>query len=140
MRVFAIAGGVLIAFSVSAVAADAPNMIGTWSPTEHSSVRIGSSPNYSAASKPLMTNGFGFGWVLKIEQQDGRSFAGTAIGPKGKPGKFVGVFHRDGKRFVYSTDKGVGTGEVDGDEMEFCWNDSIPALVAAACTVEKRSK
>ena len=48
------------------------------------------------------------------------------------------AFRLDGKRFVISTTSGAGTGEIDGDQLEVCWTDNIPNLIAAGCTVYQR--
>lgn len=65
---------------------------------------------------------------------------GDREGPKGKVEKMVGAFRQDGKRFVFSVANGSGSGELNGDEMELCFNDTIPNYIAAACTVYKRAK
>ena len=90
--------------------------------------------------KPSLTKGTDDAFKWRIDAQDGGSFSGTATGPKGKTETIVGAFRQDGKRFVFSTGNGNGSGEVSGDDLEFCWTDNIPSYIAAGCPTYKRSK
>ena len=79
-------------------------------------------------------------WSYVFDQQDGAAFSGTSIGgPKGTKHVAVGVFRMDGKRFVFSTDSGAGTGEiVDANQIQLCFTDNLDNFVAAACTTLQR--
>ena len=66
---------------------------------------------------------------MKVLRQDGQSFSGTVVGPKGKSERIVGSFRRDGMTFVYSSEKTAGTGKVQGNEMELCRTDAGCALL-----------
>ncbi len=140
MRSLIVAGALLVALSVGATAADAPNIVGTWTPTAHSAARVGKNAHYQSAVKPSLAKGADKAFTWKIDSQDSNSFSGTATGPKGKTEMIVGAFRQDGKRFVFSTGNGNGSGEVSGDDLEFCWTDNIPSYIAAACTTYKRNK
>jgi opacity protein-like surface antigen len=140
MRSFTAAGALLVALSAGAIAADAPNIVGTWTPTGRSAARVGNTAHYPSAVKPSLTKGTDDAFKWRIDAQDGGSFSGTATGPKGKNETIVGAFRQDGKRFVFSTGNGNGSGEVSGDDLEFCWTDNIPSYIAAGCTTYKRSK
>jgi hypothetical protein len=107
--------------STSAVAADFPNVIGTWMIANKGKP---ATPYQTAEMASLS---------VKIVKQDGESFSGTVIGLKGKTERIVGAFRRDGATFVYSSEKTAGTGRVQGNEMEICRTD-------AGCAVLVRSK
>ena len=140
MRSLAVAGAALVTLSVSVAAADAPNLVGSWTRTAHSSAQVGQSAGYPASSKPSLTNSPDQDWKMTIDAQDGNSFAGTLTGPKGKPQTVVGAFRQDGKRFVFSTDSDSGWGEASSDEVEYCWTASSPSFIGAGCSIFKRSK
>ena len=61
------------------------------------------------------------------------TFSGTIVGPKGKSERITGAFRRDGKMFVYSSEKTAGVGQVQGNEMQICRTD-------AGCAVLTRRK
>jgi hypothetical protein len=106
--------------STAAAAADFPNVIGTWKvPTK------GEATAYQADQAAAS--------MVKILRQDGDSFSGTIVGLKGKPLRIVGSFRRDGKTFVYTSEKTAGVGKVQGNQMEICRTD-VP------CAVLTRSK
>ena len=107
--------------STSGVAADFPNVIGTWMIANKGRPVT----SYQAAELGSLS--------VKIAQQDGESFSGTIIGLKGKTERIVGAFRRDGSTFVYSSEKTAGTGRVQGNEMGICRTD-------AGCAVLVRSK
>jgi hypothetical protein len=140
MQLLAISGALLVILSIDAVAADAPNIVGTWMPITYASARIGTHSQYGSTSKPSLNNSTDAAFKLKIDVQNGNSFSGSATGPKGKIEQMVGAFRQDGKRFVFSVANGSASGELNGDELEFCFNDNIPNYVAAACTTYKRVK
>jgi hypothetical protein len=128
----------LAGISSTAFAADPAHITRTWVPTAFSGASIGTPDAISATDKPDTVHDAGKAWTLTVDAQDGGAFAGTSTGPDGKSGPIVGAFRLDGKRFVMSTTRGGASGEVDGDQLEVCWTDNIPNLIAAGCTVYKR--
>jgi hypothetical protein len=107
--------------SSSGIAADFPNVIGTWMIANKGRPAT----SYQTAELASLS--------VKIARQDGESFSGTIIGLKGKTERIAGAFRRDGSTFVYSSEKTAGTGRVQGNEMEICRTD-------AGCAVLVRSK
>jgi hypothetical protein len=113
---------VLVALvSTNAIAADFPNVIGTWSVSTRRHAETAGPPAELASLS------------VKIIRQDGDSFSGTVIGLKGKTERIVGAFRRDRRTFVYTSDKTAGVGQVQGSEMQICRTD-------AGCAVLSRSK
>jgi hypothetical protein len=111
--------------STNAIAADFPDVTGTWAILNKGrSAPIESSVVQSAQIASL---------AVKILRQDGQSFSGTVVGPKGKSERIVGSFRRDGVTFIYSSEKTAGAGKVQGNEMEICRTD-------AGCALLTRSK
>ena len=137
MRSLALA--VLLAgISSTAFAADPANITGTWVPVAFSAAEVGTPEAITDADKPATSHDTAGAWKLTIDTQDGGAFTGSSVSPAGKKNVFVGAFRLDGKRFVVATTRGGSTGEVMGDQMEVCWTDNIPNLIAAGCTVYKR--
>ena len=137
MRSLALA--VLLAgISSTAFAADPADITGTWLPVAFSDAEVGTPEAITAADKPVTKHDTAGAWTFTVDTQDGGAFAGSSLGPTGKPGVFVGAFRLDGKRFVLSTARGGASGEVVGDQLEVCWTDNIANLIAAGCTVYNR--
>jgi hypothetical protein len=109
-------------------------------PMTRAAARIGTNPHYGTTSKPSLTDSTDGAFTWKIDEQKGNSFSGSGTGPKGKIEQVVGAFRHDGKRFVFSVANGSGSGELNGDELEFCFNDNIPNYIAASRTTFKRVK
>ena len=107
--------------SAMAVAANVPNVVGTW---------VVSTKKHPASSEQLTELA---SLTVKVLRQDGDSFSGTIIGLKGKSERIVGSFRRDGVTFIYSSEKTAGMGQVQGNEMQICRTD-------AGCAVLTRSK
>ncbi|MBV8433922.1 MAG: PD40 domain-containing protein, partial [Candidatus Eremiobacteraeota bacterium] len=63
---------------------------------------------------------------------------GTLTGSTPKSQTIVGAFHPDGKRFVFSSEHDSGSGEANGDELQYCWTNASP--VAAGCASFKKDK
>jgi hypothetical protein len=127
----------LAGISSAAFAADPANIVGTWVPTGLSAATIGTPEGISATDKPTTSHDIAGAWTVTIDAQDGGAFTGTGLGPSGKA-PIVGAFRLDGKRFVISSTNGFASGEVDGDQLDLCWTDNIPYLIAAGCAVYKR--
>jgi hypothetical protein len=102
------------------IAAEPPNVIGTWMIVNkrQSTTEAGSERSAELASL-----------AIKIIRQDRDSFSGTIVGPKGKSERITGAFRRDGKMFVYSSEKTAGVGQIQGNEMQICRTDAGCALL-----------
>jgi hypothetical protein len=138
MRSLALAA-LLVGLSTTAFAGDAPKIIGTWVPVSFISAHDGTGGVFADEATPVFTKDAGEGWNLTIDAQDGPAFSGTDKGgPKGARGALVGVFRMDGQRFVMATDTGSAQGQVMGDQLEICWEDKVPNLIAVGCSVYKR--
>jgi hypothetical protein len=129
----------LALFSVSAFAADTPNLVGSWVPVEYSSARVGPREGLPTYTTPNLSHDLKVAWKLVIESQDGSAFAGHNTGPSGRPTQVVGVIRADGTRFVMATEGGSASGEIMGDRLEFCVTDNIPVYVGAICTIYQRA-
>ncbi len=136
---FASLAAIATVLSVSAgVAAEVPNVIGTWKVAgDRATARVGTSPGHARAEDSVSTK-LDQAWNVEIKGQDGRSFYGVVGGPTGKQQTMVGVFRTDGKRFLISTDNGTGDGEMNGDSFELCWSDTLPTLVAVDCAIYRK--
>lgn len=130
-RVFA-ATLVLAAGTLTAHAADAPRVVGSWTSNgDMAAARMGKGPFFDPSKLTLYRDEKVISY--RIEMQDGRAFAGVVIGSGGKEAPFAGVFQMDGKRFIFSDSFGSGSGTVDGTRIELCWADNLPDYVSAAC-------
>ena len=119
-------------------AADVPDMVGTWKPTgESAGVRIGAKHAGWAASSNPVFNPMPRPFVV-IEKQEGRSVSGYEVLPDGSRDPFVGVFKRDGKQLLVSTNMGAALADVAGNEMEWCWLDHLPLVAVTVCDVMKK--
>jgi hypothetical protein len=107
--------------STNAIAADVPSVIGTWAISNKGRSAAGEGSVVQSAQIASL--------AVKVLRQDGQSFSGTVVGPKGKSERIVGSFRRDGMTFVYSSEKTAGTGKVQGNEMELCRTDAGCALL-----------
>jgi hypothetical protein len=132
MRSLPVAGAALLMFSVHAVAADAPNLLGSWTRSAHTMSLL------KGSSKPLFTHAEDQTWKMKIDAQDSGAFSGVLSGPVGKPQPIVGAFQPDSKHFVFSTENESGGGEANNDELQYCWTSSRPII--AGCATFKRDK
>jgi hypothetical protein len=125
MRLVTASTAVFALVSLAANAAEVPNVVGTWSIANKRAAAAGeSNPAQSAELASLS---------IKIIRQDGDSFTGTLVGPKRKTERITGSFRRDGRTFVYSSEKTAGVGKVRGNDMEICRTD-------AGCALLTRSK
>jgi len=140
MKSFAVGMLVCVTLGGTAVAADVPNLIGTWKPTgESAGARIGHShAGWAAASEPVF-NPTPRPFVV-VEKQNGRGLSGYEVLPDGRKDPFVGVFKRDGKQIIVSTELGAATADVVGDEIEWCWHDNLPTVSVAVCDVMKKAQ
>jgi hypothetical protein len=141
MRAFAIGGSAFLLLTVSAIGADAPSLVGTWTRTGFSAAQIGEHPGYAPLTKPSLIHGNDPDWKLKIDAQEGGSFSGTLTGPNGKPQTILGTFARDGKHFVFSTNDDMGSGTLGDDEreLEYCWSTSSQRFLGTGCATYKRN-
>jgi hypothetical protein len=110
--------------SVQAMAAEVPDVVGTWKISQRRHPAASESQQQSAELASL---------TITISRQSSDSFSGTVVGPKRKPEQIVGSFRRDGRTFIYSSAKTAGVGQVQGDEMQICRTDT-------GCAVLTRSR
>jgi hypothetical protein len=131
---------ILSLVSTGAVAADVPDMVGTWKPTgESAGARIGAArAGWAASSRPTF-NPTPRPSII-FEKQEGRGVSGYELLPDGSKDPFVGVFRRDGKQLLASTNVGIAMAEVSGNEMEWCWLDHLPLVAVAVCDVMKKER
>ncbi len=124
-----------------------PRMVGTWSPDGyHAAARstawkLGDGlPRLNAVAEPayLTTEPDQSALALAFTAQKGGAFTGTVTTTDGDTVPVVGAFRSDGRRFVYSTPFGSGSGEVDGDTMEWCSTDVMPNSAGATCTMYRK--
>lgn len=126
-----------------------PSMLGIWTPdsyhaaarhglfglTEPKPMNVGTMPQQaSLTTEPNMS-----AWALSFTSQKGGAFTGTATSPAGESVPVVGAFRSDGKRIVYSTPFGSGSGEVDGGNLEWCFTNSVATFASAECTIYHRT-
>lgn len=122
-------------------------MLGVWIPDSyHAAARKGvfgfGLPKASEAmAQPaaLTTDPDMSAWKLAFTSQKGGAFTGTATSPDGETTPVVGAFRSDGKRIVYSTPLGSGSGEVDGGSLEWCFTHSVATYSSAECTIYHRA-
>jgi len=114
------------------------NILGTWTAVAGTAARTGKTDAYEE-TKVVLEKGMAQPWSYVFDQQDGAAFSGTVSGPKSTKHVAIGVFRMDGKRFVFSTDAGAGTGEVmSQNEIQLCFTDAIDNFMAASCTTLQR--
>jgi len=125
-------------FSSAANAQSAPNIVGTW---EAVSAVSASSGTEDKQSRLVLSNKKDAA-ILKfiISTQDGAAFQGETTWRDGVKNLVTGVFHKDGKTLLFSSDVGVGTGYVVNDEMEFCSASVLTTKNRASCTQLKKVK
>jgi hypothetical protein len=123
MRSFVSCVALCALVSVQAMAAEMPDLVGTWKISH----RLHPATSESQQSAELAS------LTITISRQTSDSFSGTVVGPKRKPEQIIGSFRRDGRTFVYSSAKTAGVGQVQGDEMQICRTDT-------GCAVLTRTK
>jgi hypothetical protein len=140
MRALAIAGISLLFLTAGAGAAEPPSLIGNWTRTGFSLAQVGESPGYAPSTKPVLAHGTDPDWKMRIDRQEGASFAGTLTGPNGRSEVILGTFQQDGKRFVFTSGHDTGSGVATSDELEYCWTTSTPRFLSAGCAIYARNK
>ena len=143
MRRAGLVAAMVFGLSIPALAADAPDIVGLWTPTEHSGSDFTVVP-MDQMSKPIEAPELNKrpgneGWSLRIDAQDGRAVAGAVISKGGKEQVLIGTFRRDGRRIIFATDFNTGSGEIDGGNLEVCWVDQIPNYISTACSTYSRA-
>jgi|GEM_PF-2115645 hypothetical protein len=111
-----------------------PNILGTWKPSAGAYTRSGTETKKSPPAffqQPLQNE-------IRFLEQKGRSFHGVTKSANGAELHLAGVISRDGKSFVISADKGIGTGTIEGGKIEYCGATSSMQYNLAFCsTLEK---
>jgi hypothetical protein len=130
--------GILV--SGVALAADPPDLVGTWKavPGTYASVRLGDNNDYHPEYK---TPNFGVpdeAWSLIIESQNGRAFVGRAESPAGKGEPVVGVVSFDGTRLIMAAEEAGLFGTVDGNQIEICFQDQEDDRSGVSCYVAQK--
>jgi hypothetical protein len=125
-------------FASYAYAQTAPNILGTWEVVSAVSSAGGTEDKQSR----LVLSNKKDAAILKfvISSQEGGAFQGETTWRDGLKNLVSGVFHRDGKTLIFSSDVGVGTGYVVNDEMEYCGASVLTTKNRASCTQLKKVK
>jgi hypothetical protein len=130
-------GAGLFAASV-AMAADPPDLVGTWKATGegHASIRLGEANDYNAATETPIFGSPENAWTIVIKEQKGRAFHGVAQSPKSGEEAIVGVVSFDGDHLLIAADEAGMFGEVlDANKIEFCFQDHEDHRAGVACVV-----
>lgn len=125
-------------FASFTYAQTAPNILGTWEVVSAVSSAGGTEDKQSR----LVLSNKKDAAILKftIANQDGGAFHGETTWRDGLKNLVSGVFHKDGKTLIFSSDVGVGTGYVVNDEMEFCSASVLTTKNRASCTQLRKVK
>jgi hypothetical protein len=126
----------LIAASV-AMAADPPDLVGTWKATgeAHASVRLGDGNEHHPEYDDPSFGAPEHAWAIVINEQKGRAFHGVAQSPKGIEEEIVGVVSFDAEHLLIAGDEAGLFGEVLGDKIEFCYQDHEDDRAGVACFI-----
>jgi hypothetical protein len=129
-------GAGFLAASV-AIAADPPDLVGTWKATgeSHDSIRLGASNQSPLAEEPTF-QAEEHVWSIVITEQKGRAFHGVAKAPDGGEVELVGVASFDGEELLISGGTFGVFGEFVGDgKIEFCYQDHRDDRAEVDCFV-----
>jgi hypothetical protein len=120
----------------SASAQDYPDLRGSWV-GDAKAVLVNTAQYYMEGEAAVVFNSSAV--VLKIDQQQGRRFAGTVEVDKWtKP--FVGVFTTEGM-IQWAEPGGIVEAQVlDADTLDYCYLHSAEFMQLAACANLKRQK
>jgi hypothetical protein len=132
--------GVVTLLCGTALAADPPDLVGTWKsvPGTFASVRYGDgNPHHPDYDKPSY-GAEGEVWSIVVEEQQGRAFAGKAMSPKGGAEQIVGVVSFDGQRLTIAASEGGLLGTISGNQIEFCYQDQEDGRAGVACYVAEK--
>ncbi len=118
-----------------ALAADVPNIVGTWKATgeDYASVRLGAADDHNPQYATPTMGQPGDAWTIVIDTQQGRAFSGVAKPPKGDDEPIVGVISADGEHMLIAGNEAGMFGEFLGDKVEFCYQDQEPDRASVAC-------
>lgn len=127
-----------IMFSGIANAQVAPNIVGTWDVVSAVSASSGTEDKQS---RLVLSNKKDAAIIkLVISVQEGAAFHGETTWRDGIKNLVTGVFQKDGKTLLFSSDVGVGTGYVINNEMEFCSATVLTTKNRTSCTQLKKVK
>ncbi len=129
-------GAGLFAASV-AMAADPPDLVGTWKATgeAHASVRLGDGNEHHPEYEDPSFGAPEHAWAIVIKEQKGRAFHGVAQSPKGLEEEIVGVVSFDAEHLIMAGDEAGLFGEILGDKIEFCFQDHEDDRAGVACFI-----
>ncbi|MDQ6433074.1 hypothetical protein RB623_03295 [Mesorhizobium sp. LHD-90] len=144
MRNLRALGGLVLLFTGAAMAQEAPDLRGTWTPGEGAHIVDGPSRHQESGTAPvpdeetLQTHTSDF--VFRFEEQKGRTFWGSLSSGKVSE-KLIGAISVDGKRFVIADRDGTFDGVVvDADTLDYCYTHVTPTDMAVACGLLHRKK
>lgn len=120
------------------LAADYPNIVGTWERVSGMRAVTGTSQNKQAPV--LTTSGESGLQMIRVADQKSGVFEGEAKLVGGENHLIAGAFRQDGKRYVISSDIGTLSGEVAGDVMEACFTTLLTNVNIAGCYQLKKIK
>lgn len=146
MKYLTVIGGLalILAGGSAAMAADVPDLKGTWLPSEGAHIIDGPSRHIESGTEPVAgddslhrdTSDF----VFHFEGQEGRTFWGTLASAKVTE-ELIGAISVDGKRFVIADQDGTFDGTiVDADTLDYCYTHVTPTSRAVACGLLVRQK
>lgn len=141
MKVFTALAGVATAalLGTAAIAAEPMDLVGTWKSTgDHAAVIFGDDNDYNPEAKTPTFRTPDSAWTIVIKEQQGRAFHGMSQSPAGGEETIVGVLSADGEHLLIAGDEAGLTGEVLGDNIEFCYQDHEDDRAAVACFVAAR--
>jgi hypothetical protein len=134
----------VLAGAGAAMAADVPDLKGTWVPAEGAHIIDGPTRHMESGTAPVAadptlhrdTSPF----VFRFEGQDGRTFWGTMSSEKVSE-KLIGALSVDGKRFVLADEDGTFDGTVvDADTLDWCYTHVLPTSRVVGCGLLVRQK
>ncbi|SNX27694.1 hypothetical protein SAMN06295945_0010 [Polynucleobacter meluiroseus] len=121
-----------------ALAQTAPNIVGTWEAVSAVSASGGTEDRQQRSV--LSSKKDAAILKLTITTQEGAAFRGETAWQEGIKNVVVGVFQRDGKTIIISSDVAVGSGYVENNEMEYCSASVLTTKNRASCTILKKVK
>jgi hypothetical protein len=133
---FAALGAGLFAASV-ALAADPPDLVGTWKVTDESyaSIRLGEANEHHPEYRDPTFGMPEQAWTIVIKEQNGRAFHGVAQSAKGLEEEIVGVVSFDAEHLIMAADEAGLYGEILGDKIEFCFQDHEEDRASVSCFI-----
>lgn len=129
--------GVGLMIASVAMAADPPDLVGTWKATgeSHGAVHLGDGNDHHPEYDEPTFGSLEHAWTIVIDEQKGRAFHGVARSPQGGEEEIVGVVRFNGKQLVIAGSVAGVFGEIFDDKIEFCFQDHDDGRASVACFV-----